>query len=77
MHEYAIIDKNNAYIYFILIIICGNIMLFNLFLSILISNYEAEFSNFIQEAEGKLRFNININYIFELIQKLINILKKI
>ncbi len=52
MHQYSIIDRDNAYLYFISIIICGNIMLFNLFLSILISNYEAEFSNFMLEVEG-------------------------
>jgi len=52
MFQYASVSRDNAFLFFILIIICGNIMLFNLFLSILISNYESEFSNFLENAEG-------------------------
>ena len=42
MHEYSKKSKMSSEMYFLSVIIFGNIMLFNLFLSILMSNYEID-----------------------------------
>jgi hypothetical protein len=42
MYEYAKQYYAYSYIFFVLVIVFGNIMMFNLFLSIMMSNYDDE-----------------------------------
>ena len=69
LYEYMKFYYTSSFLYFIGVVIIGNIFLFNIFLSIMITNYDEEYAvteevfdlkN--QENDKKLRKNINARY---------------